>query len=478
MSEIPTARLLFPALRWDSEEGFEANRDVIERGLELGVGGFVLFGGAAPMVGALTAEVRARAQRPLLIGSDLERGAGQQFTGTTQLPPVAALGALDDPDVTRRAAQITTREAMALGVNWIYAPVADVALEPDNPIVGTRAFGDDPDLVSRHVHAWVEGCRQAGGIACAKHFPGHGRTLDDSHAALPQVDATAAELAVDLAPFRAAIEAGVDTIMSAHVVYPALDSARAAATLSHAIITELLKGELGFEGAVVTDALIMQGVLAGGRGEGAAAVAAVDAGCDALLYPQDLDAVARALEDALGNGELREERVQDAIDRIDLLHRRSGPFGGEWGRTIDQRWAIDLSTRTLQMVRGVLRHDRAFDLVSIDDDEGGPFPAPSREPLMHAFSEAGLDVRQVEAPGERAAIIALYADIRAWKGRPGLSVAAYERLRAALDAQPEALVLLFGHPRLAAQLPGENVLAAWGGEAIMQRAAVRRMAGA
>lgn len=477
MTDVPTARLLFPALRWDAESGFEAYRDTIERGLELGVGGFALFGGAAPMVGALTAELRARAQRPLLIASDLERGAGQQFTGTTQLPPLAALGALDDPEVTLRAAQITTREAMALGVNWLYAPVADVDLEPQNPIIGTRAFGDEPHLVSRHVQAWIEGCHQAGGLACAKHFPGHGRTIDDSHAALPIVDAARAELAIDLLPFRAAIDAGADAIMSAHVVYPALDPAGQPATLSRTIITDLLKGELGFAGAVVTDALIMQGVLEGGRDEGAAAVAALAAGCDALLYPQDLDAVARALDDALGT-ELDETRVQDAIDRLDALHRRSGPFGGEWGRRIDEQWAIDLGTRTLVMVRGVLRHDRAFDLVTIDDDVGGPYPAPSRAPLMHAFGEAGLDVRQVDEPGERPVVVAVYADIRAWKGRPGLGAAAYERLQRILAAQPQAVVLLFGHPRLAAQMPGENVLAAWGGEAIMQRAVARRLAGA
>ncbi|MGH7443358.1 MAG: glycoside hydrolase family 3 N-terminal domain-containing protein, partial [Longimicrobiales bacterium] len=242
MAEAATARLLFPALRASGDTGFDHERARIDRALELGVGGFVIFGGTAPVVEALIADLRTRARTPLLIGSDLERGAGQQFAGATALPPLAAIGSLDEPEFTRRAAQITAREAMGLGVNWIYAPVADVDLEPRNPIVGTRAFGTDAVHVQRHVRAWIEGCHAAGALACAKHFPGHGRTTDDSHAALPRVRASRAELEIDLAPFRTAIEAGVDTVMTAHVAYPALDPQGSAATLSHAIITELLKG--------------------------------------------------------------------------------------------------------------------------------------------------------------------------------------------------------------------------------------------
>ncbi len=476
MADASTARMLFPALRWHAERGFEDERRLIDRALELGVGGFVIFGGAAPMVEALTAELRARAQRPLLIGSDLERGAGQQFTGATALPPLAALGAVDDESFTERAAQITAREAMALGVNWIYAPVADIDLEPQNPIVGTRSFGSDPEHVQRHVRAWISGCHMAGAIACAKHFPGHGRTTDDSHATLPRVGATRAELDVDLAPFRTAIDAGVDTIMTAHVVYPSLEPHGVPATLSHTIVTELLKDELGFAGAVVTDALIMQGVREGGREEGQAAVMAAAAGCDALLYPYDLDAVAAALADAVGR-ELDEERVQDANERLDALTRRSGPGGGAWGRDIDHRWANDIAMRSLTMVRGVLRNDRAFDLVTIDDDVGGPFEPPSRAPLVESLRAAGIEVTEVDLPGARPAVIAVYADIRAWKASVGLSADARRRLDAALAVRPDALVLLFAHPRLAEDLPGSNVLAAWGGEAGMQRAAAQRLAG-
>lgn len=475
-ADTSTARLLFPALRSTGGSGFDHERARIERALELGVGGFVIFSGTAPQVEKLVAELRDRSRTPLLIGSDLERGAGQQFEGATALPPLAAIGSLDEPEFTRRAAQITAREAMALGVNWIYAPVADVDLEPRNPIVGTRAFGTDATHVQRHVRAWIEGCHASGALACAKHFPGHGRTIGDSHAGLPRVDASRDALEIDLAPFRSAIDAGVDTIMTAHVAYPALDPQGAAATLSRAIITDLLKGELGYDGAVVTDALMMQGVLDGTQGEGDAAVRAAMAGCDALLYPQDLEGVAAALQRALGH-ELDEARVRDANDRLDALVRRAGPPGGVWGRDLDRRWANELALRTLTFVRGVMRHDRAVDLITIDDDVGGPFEPPSRAPFVNALRDAGIDVNEVAHPGERHALIAVYADIRAWKGSAGMSAGGFERLQTALGAQPDALVVLFGHPRIAADMPGNNVLAAWGGEAVMQRAAAQRLAG-
>src|SRR5688500_10147906 len=297
------ARLLLPALRWSEGAGFGGSRDAIERGLELGVGGFILFGGTAAGVRELTAELHARSPHPLLIASDLERGAGQQFRGATPLPPAAALGALEDLDATERAGELTAREARALGVNWIYAPVADVDLEPDNPIIGVRAFGSDPEAVGRQVAAWVRGCARGGALSCAKHFPGHGRTLGDSHIERPTVDAPRGALEADLAPFRAAIAAGADAVMSAHVSYPGLDPSGAPATLSRAILHDLLRGELGFQGVVVTDALIMEGATTDSD-EGASGVAAVAAGSDALLYPRDPEAVTRALRAAVSRGTL------------------------------------------------------------------------------------------------------------------------------------------------------------------------------
>lgn len=468
-------RVLFPAIRWDPGEGFAPAARGIDLALGLGVGGFILFGGPAAAVRELTGELRARSAAPLLIGADLERGAGQQFAGAASLPPAGAFGAVGDLDTTRRAGLLTGREARALGVDWVYAPVADLDAEPANPIVGTRAYGADPAAVSAHVAAWIDGCRRAGALACAKHFPGHGRTTTDSHLGLPVVDVPRAVLEADLQPFRAALEHGVDAVMTAHVAYPALDPGGGPATLSPAIVTGLLRQELGFRGLVVTDALVMAGVLGRNADEAEAAVAAVAAGCDALLYPADLEHVAAALASACGRSGL-DARLAEAARRVEDAARRavaSRPDG--WGRPEDRDWARDVAARALRVVRGApALIGRDLDLITIDDDLGGPFPPGPRTALLAALAASGVEVRAAAtAATEHPALIALYADIRGWKGRPHVSMAARERVAQALAVRSDATVVLFGHPRLAAEVPGGAVLAAWSGDPVMQEAAAR-----
>ena len=467
------ARLLAPAIRWKDETGFSHEREAIDRALSLGVGGFVLFGGEAGAVRELTADLRRRSSVPLFIAADLERGAGQQFRGATQLPPLAALGHLDDLTATRQAAALTAREALALGIDWVLAPVADLDIEPDNPIVGTRSFGEDATRVAAHVTAWIEGCRDEGARCCAKHFPGHGRTTDDSHERRPVVRATRQELELDLTPFRAAILAGADAIMTAHVSFPALDPSGAAATASSTIVRTLLRDELEFRGVVMTDALIMQGIL--DEGQAAAIVGPVGAGCDVLLYPADPVAAEAALTSALGTA-LDERVLREAHDRIAAAAgpRRTGPRSE---RHTDAQWALGLAGRTIHVVRGSVDVPRDFDLVTVDDDVGGPYPPPSRDRFTEELRAAGFDPRHVDEPdGERATVLAVYADIRAWKGRPGLSAGAQRRISAVVDRWPDAVVMLFAHARLAAGTPGRNVVVAWGGEAIMQTAAARWLA--
>ncbi|HEX2094471.1 MAG TPA: glycoside hydrolase family 3 N-terminal domain-containing protein [Longimicrobiaceae bacterium] len=471
---LNTARLLLPALRWRADSGFEHFREQIEQGLRLGVGGFILFGGEAEGVGTLLDELHRRSPHPLLVASDLERGAGQQFRGATPLPPAAALGSLDDLGVTERAGELTAREARALGVNWIYAPVADVDLEPENPIIGTRSFGTDPERVAEQVAAWARGCARGGALSCAKHFPGHGRTVGDSHIERPCVYVSREELEADLLPFRAAVGAGTDAVMTAHVCYPALDPEGSPATLSLRILNGVLRGELGFGGLVVTDAIIMEG-LTEDTTEAQAAVRAVAAGCDVLLYPQDTAAVARELEAALADGRLDRERVREALGRIAVAAERvAGGASGEVGREEDRRWALETAMRTLQVVRGSPEIPAGpVRLVEIEDDLGGPYPPYSRDAFPAALRAAGVEVSEAGTP-----LVALYSDIRAWKGRPGISAAARERVREVTGADPEATVLLFSHPRLAGELPtARHLLAAWGGESLMQEAVVAHLTG-
>ncbi|HQR18980.1 MAG TPA: glycoside hydrolase family 3 N-terminal domain-containing protein, partial [Gemmatimonadales bacterium] len=188
-------RLILPALRWRDDTGFAHEAGVIDAALNFGAGGFIFFGGRPEAVRTLTTELQERAGRPLLLASDLERGAGQQFPGLTEFPPPGALAALDNPDVISAAATTTAREALELGLNWVLAPDADLDIEPANPIVQTRSFGAEPAAVSAAVATWVTACQDAGALATIKHFPGHGRTKRDSHDEEPTVDADPAALA-------------------------------------------------------------------------------------------------------------------------------------------------------------------------------------------------------------------------------------------------------------------------------------------
>lgn len=202
----PLAGLVLPAIRWDADRGFAPALPAAEAALSLGVGGFIIFGGERSAVRRLTRELAAAAPHPLLFAADFERGAGQQVGGLTALPPAQAVASLGGEAVTEAAA-MTAAEARDVGVNWALAPVLDLDIEPANPIVQTRAFGAGAAEVAAAGARWIAACQEAGVLACAKHFPGHGRTTTDSHAELPVVAAGREALAADLLPYRHAIAA-------------------------------------------------------------------------------------------------------------------------------------------------------------------------------------------------------------------------------------------------------------------------------
>lgn len=479
MSEI--AELFFPAIRWDATHGYEDQRAAIEQALKLGVGGFILFGGPSEHVAVLTEDLHSKSRVALLIGADLERGAGQQFTGQTALPPLAAIASLEDVQAIRRSATVTAREAKSLGINWIYAPDCDIDVEPDNPIIGTRSFGADPERVAEYASAWIDACQAEGVLACAKHFPGHGRTTGDSHKMLPQVNESAETLReTDLVPFKRVIERGVASIMSAHISFPALDPSGSPGTLSRPILTDLLRSELGFSGLVVTDALIMEGVLGGGEAE--AVVRALHAGCDCLLYPTDLAASVAAVRKAIDDRRLNEDEIHAALERRRRWARWAALSNDSNRSTRDESgWSVQLAERVVHSLRGRLPTlPQPWNLVIVDDDVGGPYPAPSRDPLISSLRAGGIDL-VVNGNGRDGAatvstVVALFGDIRAWKGRPGYSAGAREAVRNALDraGTKERLIVQFSHPRLADELEVDApILCAWGGEAVMQRAAAR-----
>ena len=462
------ARLVCPALRW-RRGSFRSERTKIEQALAAGVGGFILFGGTRAAVTALTTALHDLAKRPLLIGSDFERGPGQQVRGLTELPPPAALGYLDDLDATYACGQITGTEARAVGLTWVFAPVCDLDIEPRNPIVQTRSFGADPAAVGRHAAAWIKGCQEHGVMACAKHYPGHGRTTTDSHEGLPVVEATAAELQqIDVAPFVAAVKAGVASVMPAFVAFRGWDPSGAAAGMSP-VLLDHLRTTIGFDGLVVTDAFIMGGATAAAP-EAQAAVAAVTAGCDMLLYPTDWVGVVRALE------QVPSDRAAQALARYENTVRKWGT--GVAGQVDDapvaehQRFADGLADRAMHVVRGEAPHlGKTLAVSIIDDDVGGPYLIPPRDVFAKTVEAQGVRFPRNRTPDTRHLIL-VYAEPRSWKGRADLgpeSLAKLERL-----VPGASLVILFAHPRLAAQIPGDvPVLCAWHGQALMQRAAAR-----
>ena len=299
--------------------------DWIRRGIGGGLGGVVLFADNVPLEGELDGVVVA-----------IDEEGGDVTRLEIAAPGNLALGVLDDVELTEEVAAEIARGCASAGVNVNLAPVADVNVDDQNAAIGVRSFGADVDLVARHTAAYVRGTQREGVAACAKHFPGHGHTREDSHKELPTLDL---DLAVPLRPFVAAIEAGVAAIMTAHIRVPALDDAPA--TLSRALLHDLLRDELGFDGVVITDALEM-GAISYAFGREEAAVRALGAGADALCLgasygEREVDAVQGAIVGAVRSGELAEARLADAAGRVaDLASRfpprRGGPAGERFGR--------------------------------------------------------------------------------------------------------------------------------------------------
>ncbi|WP_443065109.1 beta-N-acetylhexosaminidase [Streptomyces sp. NBC_00576] len=346
--------------------GFDGTTGVphtLKRLIDRGLGGVILFTRNvrdADQVRRLTDELRAL--RPdLLVAIDNEGGGIGHLVaaGAPEVPGSYALGVVDDPDLTARCADALAGHLTSLGITVSYAPVADLQHHPDNPIVRTRSFGAEPGLAARHLRAWITATEARGIASCAKHFPGHGGTVTDSHHEMAVDRRSYDEIRADVEPFRAAVAAGVPMLMSAHVVYPALDPERPA-TLSRRILGDLLRHDLGFDGVLVSDALEMKAI-ADRYGEAAGARLALAAGADQVIVAvPDLTttlACRDAVIGALREGMLAEERVREAAGRVRrLAERYAGAVGegavGPW----DAGAGLEAARRA---VRGTLEGARA-----------------------------------------------------------------------------------------------------------------------
>jgi beta-N-acetylhexosaminidase len=424
--------------------------------LDDGLAGVVLFAEnitGAEQVRSLVSELRAHNPRALVAADEeggivtrMEAAVGSSFPGN------AALGAVDDLAATSRVARGIGAMLAASGLNLELAPVADVASNPDNPVIGVRSFGADPERVAAHTAAFVTGVQACGVAACAKHFPGHGRTGVDSHLELGSVTASLAELAdSDLVPFRAAIAAGVRTVMTAHVRFPAVDDKPA--TISRRWLTEVLRGELGFAGVIITDALDMAAI--GDSAESAAgAVGALAAGADLLCLSAGRAAQQRAvsaLEAAVADGSVSRRRIAEAAERVQALAdwarparpalvpdpevgrclaRRSLVIAGSAGVLPAPPYVLDAGGRM-----SVQLEDSAASLLGLLRDrlpgtEGVRLTVPAGE--ADDADLTGLDSWLAAAAGRPLVLVVRDAHRRPWQR---------ELLRRALAARPDAVVV-------------------------------------
>jgi len=404
--------------------------------------GFIIFGGEHKQVARITRSLRRIAAskdfpRPWF-ASDVERGLGQQVAGGTVFPPFESLGAAPNgAALAERLGRAIADESLALGIDWLFSPVLDLADLRQNPIVGHRSFGAEPERVAELGAAFIRGVEVSSALACGKHFPGHGGTLLDSHDSLAKVEHSAERLRTrDLASFRAAIAAGCSSFMTAHVAYPALDDAATPATLSPAIARGLLRDELGFDGIVVSDALIMSGVLEPcDGGEGMAACRALDAGCDVLLYPRHPEPTVEALAVHIAKDEGRAGQAIERILRRKLKIRQSEE-NFDSIRERSRALALELGQAAIRRAEGTepLVPGEPLQLVLVDDDDAVDAAIDSIAALQVRAGELNLHVvtqcssedsmRSLQTrlrDGAGAVLLLIHCSVRAWKCRSGLA---------------------------------------------------------
>ena len=500
------------------------------------VGGLILFRGPVYESVILVNRMQQLAKYPLLISADLEAGAGMRFDDTVNFPWNMAVAATGNPDYARRQGEITAREARALGVQQIFAPVVDVNNNAANPVINVRSYGEDPAEVARFAAAFTEGAQAAGVIATAKHFPGHGDTAVDSHRGLPEINVARARLnTVEFVPFQAAINAGVGAVMVGHIALPQIDStaikplprevkgkpidtdeageiveekATMPATMSP-VMGHILRSDLKFPGMIVTDALSMSGLTIYFTQE-EAAVRALEAGADMLLKPADVDAAFRGVREAVKSGRVSESRVEESARRImtakydlGLVEQRLTPVD-----TIDR---VVGSKDVLALATDIAEH-----AITLVRDEGKVVPLKNLKPdakifnlavtngddrlwISNAFisqlNRSGVKVetvvlddrssdKEVQKAIERAkaadvVLASLYGRVRSGQASSvGVPNAGARALTTLLAAKVPIIGISFGNPYLLQSFPElQTYLVAFGDMPSLQQATARALMG-
>jgi beta-N-acetylhexosaminidase len=455
----------------------------------------------------LTNEMQRRAKVPLLIGADFESGTGMRLDEGTSFPSAMAVGATGDPKLAYTIGKVIALESRAAGVHWIFAPDADVNNNPDNPIINIRSFGEKPQSVGEFVAQEIRGIEENGGLATAKHFPGHGDVSVDSHLALPTVPGDRKELeTTELVPFRAAIGASVGSVMPGHLAVPAFEpDASVPATTSRNILTGLLRDELKYKGLVVTDAMDMGGVTSR-YPPGEAAVRAVEAGADVLLMPPVPDAAMAGLERAVQSGRITEKRVDESVRRILQAKSRLGLDKNRLADIahLDEKFARPEFAAQAQAIadRGVtLLRDTAHLLpldatkplrvllISLSAD-ADPYPGETIEPEIRwrvdslKALRADMQFANVSSlklpPADTydVAIAALFVRVADRKGNVGLPDEQRAFVNQMIATGKPTVVIAFGSPYLIEGFPGAKTwLAEFSTNSVSQVAAVRALFG-
>lgn len=500
------------------------------------VGGIILFRGPVYESVVLMNRMQQLAKYPLLISADLEAGAGMRFDDTVNFPWNMAVGATGNPEYARRQGELTAREARAMGIHQIYAPVVDVNNNAANPVINVRSYGEDASEVARFAAAFTEGAQRGGVIATAKHFPGHGDTAVDSHRGLPEINVARDRLnTVELIPFKAAIEAGVGAVMVAHVGLPQIDptvvkplpresrigpidtdaageivaeSASTPATVSP-VIGRLLKNDLKFEGIVVTDAMSMSGLTIYFN-QDEAAVRALEAGADMLLKPADNDAAFRGVNEAVRSGRLSEKRIEESARKIlaakydlGLLKRRITPLD-EIDRVVSSRdvgaLAREIAEHSVTLVRNeqnlvpltkLKPNARIFNLAITNGDDRlwvtntfvGTMTSGGHKLETIVLDERSSD-EEVKKALEKAkdadlVIASLYGRVRTGQVRSvGLPDPGAKALSELIKRKEPLVGISFGNPYLLQSFPGlRTYLVAYGDMPSLQQASARALLG-
>jgi beta-N-acetylhexosaminidase len=486
------------------DDGFRRARMWVD---SLHVGGIIVSVGSPLDIAAKLNALQSASPLPLLVSSDLESGTTIRLHGGTHFPPNMGVGAGGRELDAYQVGRVTALEGRAVGIHLAFAPVADVNSNPANPIINTRAFGEDPHATATLVAAAVRGIREHGMLATAKHFPGHGDTETDSHLALPVISAGWQRFdTLELVPFRAAIDAGVDVVMSAHIALPGLDPGESRpATVAPNILTGVLRDSLGFRGLTVTDALNMGGVVSK-YGPGEATVLAFLAGADMLLMPVDPKVAIDAMEEAVRDGRIAAERLERSVRRVLEIKKRLGLFASRLvdldsvmatvGRAEFRQSAEAIAARSIVLARddgtadSLRSGSRSVALVTYGEGTGAGVGAAFAAELRvnrHEVNTVRLTLESGPAAYDSAravlarhpfAVFAVSVRAVAWRGSIGLPAELTALIDSSAAIRP-TLLASFGSPYVIMGTSNvRSYLLAWESNPIAERAAARALAGA